>query len=96
MPWNNPAPAGKQRVQDRENEEARYSSGIPLASTDSASRSKCATFGNADSFDQLIAKVEHKIFGALPDDTWFYPGHGNDSTLGAERPHLAGWRARGW
>jgi len=55
-----------------------------------------ATFGDADAFDQLMDEVEHKIFGALPDDTWFYPGHGNDSTLGAERPHLAEWRARGW
>jgi glyoxylase-like metal-dependent hydrolase (beta-lactamase superfamily II) len=55
-----------------------------------------ATFGNADAFDQLIDEVERKIFGTLPDDTWFYPGHGDDSTLGAERPHLAEWRARGW
>jgi glyoxylase-like metal-dependent hydrolase (beta-lactamase superfamily II) len=55
-----------------------------------------ATFGDADAFDQLVDEVEHKIFGTLPDDTWFYPGHGNDSTLGAERPHLAEWRARGW
>lgn len=28
--------------------------------------------------------------------SWFYSGHGDDSTLGAERPHLAEWRARGW
>ena len=55
-----------------------------------------ATFGNADAFDQLIDEVEHKIFGTLPDDTWFYPGHGNDSTLGAERPALPAWRERGW
>ncbi len=47
-------------------------------------------------FATLIDDVEHKLFGALPDDTWFYPGHGNDSTLGAERPHLAEWRERGW
>ena len=45
---------------------------------------------------QLIDDVETKLFGRLPDDTWFYPGHGNDSTLGAERPHLAEWRERGW
>jgi glyoxylase-like metal-dependent hydrolase (beta-lactamase superfamily II) len=32
----------------------------------------------------------------LPDDTLVYPGHGGDSTLGTERPHLAEWRARGW
>lgn len=54
------------------------------------------TFGDADAFATLIDDVEAKLFGTLPDDTWFYPGHGNDSTLGAERPHLAEWRARGW
>lgn len=54
------------------------------------------TFGNADNFRSLIDDVETKVFGALADDTWFYPGHGNDSTIGAERPHVAEWRARGW
>jgi glyoxylase-like metal-dependent hydrolase (beta-lactamase superfamily II) len=47
-------------------------------------------------FTSLIDDVEQRVFAVLPDDTWFYPGHGNDSTLGAERPHLAEWRARGW
>jgi hypothetical protein len=28
--------------------------------------------------------------------SWVYPGRGGDTTLGAERPHLADWRARGW
>lgn len=55
-----------------------------------------ATFGNAEAFAQLIDEVEAKIFDALPDDTWFYPGHGGDGQLGNERPHLAEWRARGW
>lgn len=55
-----------------------------------------ATFGNAEAFAQLIEQVTTKLFDRLPDDTWFYPGHGNDSTLGAERPHLAEWRERGW
>lgn len=55
-----------------------------------------ATFGDAAAFATLIDEVETKIFGRLPDETWFYPGHGGDSTLGAERPHLAEWRARGW
>ena len=45
---------------------------------------------------QLVDDVESKLFGRLPDDTWFYPGHGNDSTLGAERSHLQEWRERGW
>ncbi|WP_432478764.1 MBL fold metallo-hydrolase [Nocardioides sp. GXQ0305] len=55
-----------------------------------------ATFGDDDAFRQLIDDVETKLFGTLDDDTWFYPGHGDDSTLGAERPHLAEWRERGW
>ena len=44
----------------------------------------------------LMDDLEAKIFGRLDDETWFYPGHGKDSTLGAERPHLAEWRERGW
>ncbi|MEU5791282.1 MBL fold metallo-hydrolase [Micromonospora purpureochromogenes] len=47
-------------------------------------------------FGQLIDDVEQKLFDRLPDETWFYPGHGKDSTLGAERPSLPQWRARGW
>jgi glyoxylase-like metal-dependent hydrolase (beta-lactamase superfamily II) len=52
--------------------------------------------GSPEDFTSLIDDVETKVFGRLPDETWFYPGHGDDSTLGAERPHLAEWRARGW
>jgi glyoxylase-like metal-dependent hydrolase (beta-lactamase superfamily II) len=54
------------------------------------------TRGDADNFRSLLDDVEAKVFGALPDRTWFYPGHGNDSTLGAERPALPAWRERGW
>jgi glyoxylase-like metal-dependent hydrolase (beta-lactamase superfamily II) len=54
------------------------------------------TFDDSDAFRQLIDDVSTKLFDRLPDDTWFYPGHGNDSTLGAERPHLQEWRDRGW
>jgi glyoxylase-like metal-dependent hydrolase (beta-lactamase superfamily II) len=54
------------------------------------------TFGDADAFVQLIDDVEDRIFRRLPDETWFYPGHGDDSVLGRERPHLAEWRERGW
>jgi glyoxylase-like metal-dependent hydrolase (beta-lactamase superfamily II) len=49
-----------------------------------------------EDFTSLMNDLEEKIFGRLPDDTWFYPGHGNDSTLGAERPSIPQWRARGW
>ena len=49
-----------------------------------------------ETFNSLMSGLEERIFGRLPDATWIYPGHGNDSTLGAERPHLAEWRERGW
>jgi glyoxylase-like metal-dependent hydrolase (beta-lactamase superfamily II) len=49
-----------------------------------------------ENFRSLIDDVENRIFAELPDDTWFYPGHGDDSTLGVERPKLAEWRERGW
>ena len=49
-----------------------------------------------EDFRSLVDDVSRKLFDRLPDETWFYPGHGNDSTLGAERPHVAEWRSRGW
>ena len=49
-----------------------------------------------EDFTSLVDDVSRKLFDRLPDETWFYPGHGNDSTLGAERPHVAEWRSRGW
>jgi glyoxylase-like metal-dependent hydrolase (beta-lactamase superfamily II) len=49
-----------------------------------------------ENFESLINDVENKIFGRFPDDTWIYPGHGKDTTLGVERPHLPEWRERGW
>jgi glyoxylase-like metal-dependent hydrolase (beta-lactamase superfamily II) len=54
------------------------------------------TGGNQDRFSQLMADLEERVFGRLPDGTWVYPGHGKDTTLGTERPHLPEWRARGW
>ena len=54
------------------------------------------TRGNAENFASLVDDVETKLFGTLADDTWFYPGHGDDSTLGAERPSIPEWLARGW
>jgi glyoxylase-like metal-dependent hydrolase (beta-lactamase superfamily II) len=49
-----------------------------------------------ENFTRLMDDLEERIFGVLPDSTWFYPGHGKDSTLGAERPSIPEWRARGW
>lgn len=51
---------------------------------------------SADEFDSLYADVTTKLFDRLPDETWVYPGHGWDTTIGAERPNLQEWRARGW
>ncbi|MGB9012949.1 MAG: MBL fold metallo-hydrolase [Aeromicrobium sp.] len=49
-----------------------------------------------DSFTTLIDDVEFKLFDRFPDNTHFYPGHGDDSTLGAERASIPEWRERGW
>ncbi|WP_149360854.1 MBL fold metallo-hydrolase [Lolliginicoccus suaedae] len=49
-----------------------------------------------EQFASLMNDLENKVFGQLPDETIVYPGHGKDTTLRAERPHLAEWRARGW
>jgi len=51
---------------------------------------------DAARFTSLIDDVEQRLFDVLPDESWIYPGHGKDTTLGAERPHLAEWRDRGW
>ncbi|MFJ7042650.1 MBL fold metallo-hydrolase [Streptomyces sp. NPDC101112] len=48
-----------------------------------------------EDFASLMSGLEAKVF-VLPDETWVYPGHGNDTTLGAERPHLGAWHERGW
>jgi glyoxylase-like metal-dependent hydrolase (beta-lactamase superfamily II) len=54
------------------------------------------THKNAADFSSLMDDLESRVFGVLPDATWVYLGRGADTTLGAERPHLAEWRARGW
>jgi glyoxylase-like metal-dependent hydrolase (beta-lactamase superfamily II) len=54
------------------------------------------THNDPAAFVSLLDDVIAKLFGTLPDETWVYPGHGNDTTLGDERPHLQEWRERGW
>jgi glyoxylase-like metal-dependent hydrolase (beta-lactamase superfamily II) len=51
---------------------------------------------DAARFARLMDDLEAKVFGPLPDPTWVYPGHGRDTTLGAERGSIPEWRARGW
>jgi glyoxylase-like metal-dependent hydrolase (beta-lactamase superfamily II) len=47
-------------------------------------------------FTSLMNDLENKIFNRFDDNTVVHPGHGDDTTLGTERPHLAEWRERGW
>lgn len=54
--------------------------------------------GNTSSpgdFTHLLDDVTERCF-RYPDDTAVHPGHGDDTTLGAERPRLTQWRERGW
>jgi glyoxylase-like metal-dependent hydrolase (beta-lactamase superfamily II) len=52
--------------------------------------------GNPRDFRSLMDDLEAKIFGRFDDDAVVHPGHGDDTTLGLERPHLDEWRQRGW
>jgi glyoxylase-like metal-dependent hydrolase (beta-lactamase superfamily II) len=49
-----------------------------------------------DRFALLYGDVVERLFGAYPDESEVHPGHGKPTTLGAERPHLAEWKERGW
>lgn len=53
------------------------------------------TWNDANLFAQIIDSIETKLF-TLPDETRVYPGHGDDTTIGAEKPHLREWKERGW
>lgn len=54
-----------------------------------------ATRWEYSSFGQIMDSVEQHLF-TLPEPTLVYPGHGAETTIGAEKPHAAEWRSRGW
>jgi glyoxylase-like metal-dependent hydrolase (beta-lactamase superfamily II) len=54
------------------------------------------TFGNTEDHRRIMDGLEARVFDRLPDATWVYPGHGDDTTLGAERAAVPAWRERGW
>ncbi|WP_227497182.1 MBL fold metallo-hydrolase [Planctomonas psychrotolerans] len=54
------------------------------------------TGGDPARFASLYTDVVTRVFDRLPDDTRVHPGHGESTTLGAERPSLAEWKERGW
>jgi hypothetical protein len=47
-------------------------------------------------FESLFKDVKTKVFDRFGDETVVYPGHGDDTTLGAKRPSLSEWLERGW
>ena len=47
-------------------------------------------------FPTIIRSVEDRLFSKLPPDTLVLPGHGDDTTIGKESPHLQEWIDRGW
>ena len=47
-------------------------------------------------FEKLLGDVTNRVFDVYGDSTVVYPGHGDDTTLGTERPHLSEWKERGW
>ena len=51
---------------------------------------------NTKDFTSLMDDLEAKIFEQFDDEAVVHPGHGDDTTLGRERPHLEEWRQRGW
>lgn len=53
------------------------------------------TFGDPGAFRTIMRSLRERVF-TLADETWVYPGHGDDTTLGRERPRLDEWDARGW
>ncbi len=47
-------------------------------------------------FPTIVRSLEDRLFSALPGDTVVMPGHGLDTTIGTESPHLQEWIDRGW
>jgi len=47
-------------------------------------------------FDTIIRSIDDRLFSKLPADTLVLPGHGADTTIGNERPHLQEWIDRRW
>jgi glyoxylase-like metal-dependent hydrolase (beta-lactamase superfamily II) len=70
--------------------------GVHLFTGDSLFPGGLGRTTNPADFDSLYSDVTTKIFDRYNDDAIVYPGHGDDTTLGVERPHLAEWRERGW
>lgn len=47
-------------------------------------------------FTTIIESIESRFFRVLDDDVLVLPGHGDDTTIGTEKPSLDAWVTRGW
>lgn len=54
------------------------------------------TWNDPDRFASLYRDVTERLFDRFPDEARVLPGHGEGTTLGAERPALSDWQSRGW
>ena len=54
-----------------------------------------ATGYEGGDFGTIIESIDRRLF-VLPPETLVLPGHGDDTTIGSERPHLQDWVDRGW
>ena len=55
-----------------------------------------ATQYEGGDFSTIIRSIEDRIFSRFEGSTVVLPGHGLDTTIGSESPHLDEWIARGW
>ncbi len=53
-----------------------------------------ATGRSFSDFPTIIESIRTRLL-VLPPETLVHPGHGDDTTIGAEAPHLQEWIARG-
>ena len=55
-----------------------------------------ATHFEGGDFPTIVRSIEDRLFSPLDADTLVLPGHGDQTTLGTESPHLQEWIDRGW
>jgi glyoxylase-like metal-dependent hydrolase (beta-lactamase superfamily II) len=55
-----------------------------------------ATRWRYSDFPGIIRSIDERLFSVLPAETLVMPGHGLDTTIGTESPHIQEWADRGW
>ena len=59
-------------------------------------RARATPSSRAATSRTIIESIDDRLFTLLDADTIVLPGHGDDTTIGTERPHLQEWVDRGW